>query len=327
MTLNSSAGNPLPVGLRDVQDAAGRLKGVINTTPLQVSRTLGEQCGATVYLKPESLQRTGSFKIRGAYNKVASLTPEERARGVITYSSGNHAQGVACAAALMDTRAVVVMPEDAVRSKVEATKGYGAEVLFAGLTSLDRQARALELQKERGYTVAPPFDDPAIIAGQGTVALEILEELPDVDCILVPCGGGGLLAGIALAARSMRPEVQVYGVEPEGAADARDSMAAGRLVDVNPKTLCDGLRTTRIGELNFRVIQEFVTGIVTVPDETALDAMQFLALRARLVVEPSGSVAVAALLTGALPVAGKRVVAVLSGGNVEPDRLVDVLSR
>lgn len=318
---------PLAVTLDDVYAARERLSGVINPTPLQLSRTLGFRCGAEVWLKPECLQRTGSFKVRGAYNKIASLSSEERARGVITYSSGNHAQGVACAAGLLGVRAIVVMPEDAVPTKVEATRAYGADVVFAGLDSLARQARALELQRDHGYTVVPPFDDPAIVAGQGTVGLEIVEQLPRVDVVLSPCGGAGLLSGLALAVRALRPETTVVGVEPAGGADAQASLRSGQLQQAaQVTTICDGLRTVRIGALNFQILQRCVTDIVTVDDDAALEAMRFLALRAKLVVEPSGAVAVAALLRGALAVAGKTAVAVLSGGNVEASLLARVIS-
>lgn len=327
MSLTAGA-EPLPVTLHDVYAARERLRGVVNPTPLQRSRTLERRCAAAVWLKPECLQRTGSFKLRGAYNTIASLSAAERERGVITYSSGNHAQGVACAAGLLGVRAVVVMPEDAVPAKVAATRGYGAEVVFAGRDSLQRQARALELQQEFGYTVVPPFDHPAIIAGQATVGLEIIEELPDVGVILVPCGGSGLLSGVALAARELRPDVRVIGVEPAGGADAQASLAAGRVVEAETvDTICDGLRTKRIGALNFRYVQRYVSAIVTVPDAATLDAMRFLALRAKLVVEPSGAVGVAALLTGAAtPLAGP-VVVVLSGGNVDQALLARVLMQ
>jgi len=312
------SGGRLP-DIRDVRRAQERLRGVINTTSLQPSRTLSEQSGGEVWLKPENLQRTGSFKMRGAYNKIASLSPVERARGVITFSSGNHAQAVACAAALLGARSVVVMPEDAVSVKVAATRGYGAEVVFAGLNSLQREAYAKELHVKHGYTIVPPFDDPAIIAGQGTAGLEIMEEMPGLDLILVPCGGGGLLSGIALAARSVKSDIEVIGVEPEGAADARDSLTAGRVIESEAQTICDGLRTKRVGFLNFEVMRRYVSRMVTVSDDATIEALRFLALRARLVVEPSGAVAVAAILSGAVPVQGKRAAAVLSGGNVDAE--------
>jgi threonine dehydratase len=322
------APSPLPVTLDDVYAARERLRGVVNATPLQPSRTLAAEVGAAVWLKPESLQRTGSFKLRGAYNKIASLSAPERARGVITYSSGNHAQGVACAAGILGVRAVVVMPEDAVAAKVAATRGYGAEVTFAGTDSLQRQARAEELQRQHGYTVIPPFDDAAIIAGQATVGLEIVEELSDVATVLVPCGGSGLLSGVALAVRELRPDVRVIGVEPADAADAQASLAAGVVVEAERiETICDGLRTRRIGDLNFRFLQRYVAAIVAVPDAATLEAMRFLALRAKLVVEPSGAIAVAAMLQGLVTSLAGPVVAVLSGGNVDAGLLAKVLAE
>lgn len=314
--------------IADLQEARARLAGVINPTPLQLSRTLSSMTGATVWLKPECLQRTGSFKIRGAFNKVASLTPEERGRGVITYSSGNHAQGMACAARLLGAKAVVVMPEDAVPAKVEATRGYGAEVEFRGVDSFQRQRRAQELQAEHGYTMVPPFDDSAIVAGQGSVGLEIVSELPDVDVVLVPVGGGGLLAGVSLGVKLSLPSATVIGVEPEGANDAQQSLARGEVVTIDDvRTIADGLRPKRLGSLNFEVIRRFVDRIVTVSDGEIRDAMRFLLMRAKLVVEPSGAVGVAALLAGKLECAGKRVAVVLSGGNADPSTLVDVLSE
>lgn len=319
----------LPITLSDVYAARERLRGVIHPTPLQSCQSLGEQAGVMTWLKPECLQRTGSFKFRGAYNKIASLDDEARSRGVITYSSGNHAQAVACAAQTFGVRAVVVMPEDAVASKVVATRGYGAEVHFAGLDSLARQARALELQEQYGYAMVPPFDDPAIVAGQATVGLEIVEELPDVAFIVVPCGGGGLLSGVALAARLLRPYIEVIGIEPAGAADAQASLAAGAIIEGDSQTICDGLRVKRVGELNFRLIQEYVSSITTVADEAVLDAVRFLALRAKLVVEPSGAVGAAALLTGEITATciGQNVVVVLSGGNIEASLLASILVR
>ncbi len=319
----------IPVTLHDIEAAAQRLQGVINTTPLQLSRTLGALCGANVWLKPESLQRTGSFKVRGAFNAIASLSVAERSRGVITYSSGNHAQGVACAAQILGVKAVVVMPKDAIASKVAATRGYGAEVEFAGYDSLERQERALQLQREHGYTVVPPFDHPAIVAGQGTVGLEIVRELPDVDAVVVPCGGSGLLSGTALAVKTLRPTAAVFGVEPEGAADARASLHAGHIIDLERiDTICDGLRVKRVGALNFAILQRHVTDIIAVPDAACLEAMRLLALRAKLVVEPSGAIGVGALLRSLLPLGSARnIVIVLSGGNIEAALLQKVLAE
>ena len=314
------------VTLEQIRAAAGRLSGVINPTPLQLSRTLGALARAEVYLKPESLQRTGSFKIRGAYNCIASLSPEERARGVITYSSGNHAQALACAAGLLGAPAMVVMPEDAVPAKVAATRGYGATVVHYGLDSLQRQQRAEELQAEHGYTMVPPFDHPAIIAGQGTVGLEIVQELPDVDVVLVPVGGGGLISGVATAVKELRPIARVVGVEPAGAPDASRSLRAGHIVQIDEvQTIADGLRNKRLGRLNFEHIRRYVDDIVLVEEEVIYAAIRLLLERARLVVEPSGAVAVAALLSGAVDVAGRRVVAVISGGNIDRQVLLRAL--
>lgn len=317
------------VSLTQVQEAHARLHNVINPTPLQRSRTLSALCGGEVWLKPESLQRTGSFKLRGAYNRIATLSADERARGVITYSSGNHAQGVACAAQILGVKAVVVMPENATPSKVAATRGYGALVEFAGFDSIERQQRALELQREHGYTMAPPFEDPAIVAGQATVGLEIVNELPAVEMVVVPCGGGGLLSGTAFAVKSLKPQAQVFGIEPEGAADARASFHAGHVIDLETiNTVCDGLRVKRVGALNFALIQRHVTDIFAVPDAATIEAMRFLALRAKLVVEPSGAVGVAALLKSLVPAArGKQIAIVLSGGNVDAALLQSALAE
>jgi threo-3-hydroxy-L-aspartate ammonia-lyase len=281
-----------------------------------------------LWLKAESLQRTGSFKFRGAYNAVSSLSGRDRQRGVITYSSGNHGQAVACAAHLLGVRAVVVMPQDAILTKVEATRRWGAEIVFAGHTSLDRQARAMELMEAHGYAVIPPFDDPRIIAGQGTAGLEILEQLPEVEAVIAPIGGGGLLSGIASAVKALRPEVSVIGAEPEGAADAKESLDSSAIVTwERVDTVADGLRTNRIGDLNFATIREAVDQIVTVSEEEILQAVAILASEAKLVAEPSGAVAPAAALFGRTGLRGRRIVAVLSGGNVDLVRLTSCLDR
>lgn len=314
------------VSIEDIYRARERIEGVAAHTPLL--RFFGQELPGknTLWLKAESLQHTGAFKLRGAYNAVASLNADERSRGVITYSSGNHGQGVACAAALSGIRAVVVMPEDSVPVKVAATRRWGAEIVFCGHTSLDRQERALELAAAHGYAVIPPFDDPRIIAGQGTAGLEIVEQLPDVEVVLVPVGGGGLLAGIATAVKTLRPGTRVIGVEPFGAADAKASLEGGSLVtwgDID--TVADGLRTSRIGELNFRAIQTYVDEIVTVSDEEILQTVGVLAREAKLVAEPSGAVASAAALFGHIDVQDAVVTAVISGGNVDPARLIACL--
>lgn len=314
------------VTLDDIYRARERLAGITARTPLH--QFFGQEVpgGNTLWLKAENLQRTGAFKLRGAYNAVAGLDAGERSSGVITYSSGNHGQAVACAASLLGVRAVVVMPEDAVAVKVAATKRWGAEIEYAGLTSLARQERALELAGAHGFAVIPPFDDPRIIAGQGTAGLEIVEQLPTVDVVLAPCGGGGLLSGIAIAVKELRPEVRVVGVEPVGAADAKASLEAGALTTWNQiETISDGLRTSRVGESNFQAMQSYVDQIVTVSDEETLRAVGILARQAKLVAEPSGAVAPAAALFGHTDFRGATMVAVISGGNIEPDRLIACL--
>jgi threonine dehydratase len=310
-----------PVSLSEIVHARERLEGIAVTTPL-LSFGGPVPDDNALWLKAESLQRTGSFKFRGAYNAVSALSPEEQGRGVITYSSGNHGQAVACAARLLGIPAVVVMPEDAIPVKVALTQRWGAAIEFAGLTSLDRQERAFALVKEHGYTVIPPFDDRRIIAGQGTVALEILDQQPDLEAVVVPVGGGGLISGIATAIKAHRPDVRVVGAEPEGGADAKASLETGKLVTLgHVETVADGLRTSRIGELNFATMQECVDEVVTVPDEETLRAVGILAAEARLVVEPSGAVSTAAVLFGHTGLHARKAVAVISGGNVDPARL------
>lgn len=307
------------VRFEDIQTAAARLSPHVHHTPLLTCRTLG------FAMKAENMQKGGAFKIRGALNKVLSLPAEVRARGVVAFSSGNHAQGVAIAAALAGIPAVIVMPEDSVPHKVAATRGYGAEVVQDGVNVHTRDAVARTIATERGMTLVPPFDDPYIIAGQGTVGLEILAQDPDVDTIVVPLGGGGLLAGVALAAKSIKPSITVYGVEPEAGNDGRQSLRAGRRIalDSPPATIADGARTLCLGEHNFAIIQRFVDDIVTVPDEALLHAVWMLASRAKTVVEPTGALGAAAVLAGALPRTGRCAV-VLSGGNIGAEILLRV---
>jgi len=291
-------------------------------TPLVPAFGLDVPDGIDLWLKTESLQRTGSFKIRGAYNAIAELSEGERARGVITYSSGNHGQAVACAAHLLGVQAVVVMPEDAIPLKVELTRRWGAEIIFAGLTAVARQERALELVGERGCAVIPPFDNRRIIAGQGTCGLEIVEQLREVEAVVVPIGGGGLISGIATAVAGVRPDVRVIGVEPEGGADARDSFRTGSLVTWDHvDTVADGLRTSRLGELNVATIRELVDDVVTVTDMEILATVGVLARDRKLVVEPSGAAATAAVLFGHTGLRRARVAAVISGGNIASARL------
>jgi threonine dehydratase len=279
-----------------------------------------------LYLKTENLQPIGSFKLRGAYNKVASLSEEERRRGVITYSSGNHAQGVAYAARSMGVKAVIVMPGNAPAVKREATQALGAEIILVGPSSSERQAKAEELAAKNGYVIVPPYNDEKIIAGQGTMGLEILEDLPEVETVLVPVGGGGMLSGIATAIKLSRPQVKVIGAEPEFAADAQASLRAGKIVQFAPeqvtRTLADGLRTQSLGAINFEHIRKYVDDIVTVSEDEIHEATWRLSADPKTLAEPSGAVAVAAFLfhRQQLPTTALNV-AVISGGNIEPEVL------
>jgi len=322
MTTTSQVPTTREPALDDVRVAAKRLRGVVAHTPLLYPVTPGFPLAGAVILKPESLQVTGSFKPRGAYNKLASLPDAERARGVVAFSSGNHAQGVAYAARLLGAPATIIMPTDAVTAKLEATKRLGAEVIQVGTTSQERMEYGVALAGETGRALVPAYDDPMIVAGQGTIGLEILEDRPDVEAVVVPLGGGGMLAGIALAIKSQRPEVRVIGVEPVGAADGQESLRAGRIATwERPDTVADGLRATHLGDLPFALIARLVDDIVTVTEEEIRAAVLALTQGAKLVVEPSGAVAVAALMHDKTGVEGRRVVAVVSGGNIDPTLL------
>lgn len=319
MTLDTAT----PVTLAEIQAAQTRLSGWVGRTPLV--RFPGEN----LWLKAENLHPTGAFKLRGAFNKLLSLTPEQRARGVVAHSSGNHAGAVAYAARALGIPAVVVMPSGAPQTKLVATRACGAEVVLVGSASEERATKAQELASERGLTPVPPYDDPHIIAGAGTVGLEILEDLPDVGTVLIPVSGGGLISGVAVAIKSQRPDVRVIGVEPEFAADARDSLRAGKRVawkaaDV-ARTLADGLRVTQLGELTWEHIRAHVDDIMTVSEAQMRRAVRDTALRARLVAEPSGAVTVAAALYGGHSFGPGPVAAVVSGGNVDPETLMEVL--
>jgi len=310
------------VTLADILAARARLDGITVRTPLIPL----EYEGLTLYLKPENLQPIGAFKLRGAYNKIASLTDEECARGVITYSSGNHAQGVAYAARALGAKAIIVMPRNAPAIKREATAALGAEIVFVGPSGPERQIKAEELAAERGYVIVPPYDDEKIIAGQGTAGLEILEDLPEVELVLVPVGGGGLISGISTAIKLSKPNAKVIGVEQELAADAQASLRAGEIVKFPAEqvlsTCADGLRAQYIGTLTFEHIRRYVDDIVTVSEDEIMRAAAILAQNPKTVAEPSGAVATAAFLfhREQLP-ASNHTVAVISGGNIDPDLL------
>jgi threonine dehydratase len=312
------------IELADVQAAAQRLHGVAHRTPVFTSRTLDGLAGASVYVKAECFQRGGAFKFRGAYNKIASLGHDERVRGVLAYSSGNHAQAVAIAARLLGTTATIVMPEDAPAAKLEATRGYGAEIVMYDRFADDREEIGARLAAERGFALVKPYDDPLVMAGQGTVALELLVEGPELDLLITPVGGGGLIAGCATVAKALQPQLRVAGVEPEAGDDTKQSLASGERVNVGvPRTIADGLQTAEPGKLTFAINRELVDEIVTVSDEEIVEAMAFLFDRMKLVVEPSGAVGVAALLNGRLR--GTKVGVVISGGNVGAQRFAELV--
>jgi threo-3-hydroxy-L-aspartate ammonia-lyase len=315
------------IGPDDVQAAARRLDGVAHRTPVLSSRTLDELVGARVLLKAECLQRGGAFKLRGAYNKISSLTDEERGRGVVAFSSGNHAQAVALAAGLLGTSATIVMPADAPALKLEATRGYGAEVATYDRYSEDREAIGNRLAAERGLTLVHPFDDPLVMAGQGTAALELLEDEGELDMFLAPVSGGGLIAGCATAVRGRCPDARVVGVEPAAGDDYRRSLEAGERVEIPvPQTIADALQLTKPGELTFEHNRRLLHGIVTVTDAELVAAMRFLFERMKIVAEPGGAAAVAALLAGKVELpAGGRVGLIVSGGNVGADRFAELL--
>jgi threonine dehydratase len=320
------------VTLNDIREAQARLRGVAVRTEL-ISTPLGEYAGGPdnrkLYLKPENLQPMGAFKLRGAYNKIASLSPEERSRGVITYSSGNHGQGVAYAARAMGAKAVIVMPNNAPALKREAAAAMGAEIVVVGPGSLERQAKAEALAAQHGYVIVPPFNDEQIIAGQGTMGLEILEELPEVETVLVPVGGGGMISGVAAAIKLSKPGVNVIGVEPELAADAQASLRSGRIVESTAeqtsRTIADGLRTQSLGPITFEHIRQYVDDILTVSENEIRQAVRWLAANPKTVAEPSGAVAVAGCLfhRDQLPKTTVNV-AIISGGNIDPQMLEEI---
>lgn len=327
------------VNLEDIKAAQQKLRGIAARTPLVRYYAPAEPGAAPakakageLWLKPESFQPIGSFKLRGAYNKIASLSESERANGVISYSSGNHAQGVAYAARAFGLKCVMVMPRNAPKVKVDATAALGAEIIVVGGSSAERMQKAEELAAQHGYAIVPPYNDPFIIAGQGTVGLEILEDCPDVDLVLVPVGGGGLTSGVSSAIKLSGSKAKVVGVEPELANDAQQSFRKGEIVQLPAErvssTLADGLRTQSVGPLNFEHIRKFVDDIITVKEDEIRSAMRVAVTSARIVAEPSGAVTLAAWLfhRKKLPEA-KKTVAVISGGNVEPQLLAQVLGE
>ena len=316
------------IGIEDVCGAARRLAGVAHRTPVITSRSLDHLVGARVLLKAEVMQRAGSFKFRGAYNRIASIPDAERGRGVVAFSSGNHAQAVALAARLLGTSSTIVMPADAPAIKLEATRGYGAEIVTYDRYSEDREQIGLEIAQQRGLTLVRPFDDPLVMAGQGTAALELVQDAGQLEVLLAPVSGGGLIAGCATAVKALCPGVRVIGVEPESGDDYRRSLAAGRRVAIGvPVTIADALQVTMPGELTFEVNRALLDGVVTVSDAELVEAMSFAFEYLKLVLEPGGAAALAAVLAGKPSVEpGARVGAILSGGNVDLERFCGLLA-
>jgi len=325
----------LAIRLADIEDAAARLHGAAHLTPVLRSRTFDERCGAQVFFKCENFQRMGAFKFRGAYNALSRFTPAQRQAGVIAFSSGNHAQAVALSARLLGMPSVIVMPQDSPSAKLAATREYqqgqqGSEVMLYDRYTEDREAIGLRVAQERGMTLIPPYDHADVMAGQGTAALELLQQTADsgpLDLLLVCVGGGGLISGCAVAAKALCPGIEVRGVEPEAVNDTQQSLALGRIVHIDtPVTIADGAQTQHSGALTFPVIQALVAGIDTVTDAQLVLTMRFFAERMKMVVEPTGCLAAAALLEGVVAARGKRVGVIVSGGNVDMVRYASLLS-
>lgn len=309
-----------------IQAARERIASHIHRTPVVTSRQFNAAVGKEVFFKCENFQRAGAFKIRGATNKILSLTNEERRRGVVAFSSGNHAQAVALAGREAGVRALIAMPSDAPQAKVAATREYGAEVVFYDRQKQDREAFALDLAESEGLVMVPPYDDEFILAGQGTCGLELMEDVPDLDCVLTPCSGGGLFAGVATAAKAANPTMRCFPVEPADADDTRQSLLKGERVTIPPPaTIADGLRVQIPGKLTFPIIQRLADDVLTVSDEEIIETLRFLLFRMKLLVETSGAAAAAAVMFRKLPAEVKRIGVVLSGGNIDPGLLVKLL--
>lgn len=315
------------IGPQDVRDAAGRLAGVAHRTPLLESRRLNRQLGGRVLLKAENLQRTGSFKFRGGYNAVATLTNEQKQAGVVAFSSGNHAQGVALGAQLHGVSAKIVMPTDAPANKLAATRGYGADVITYDRYRESREEIGAELSEREGRALIKPYDNPAVMAGQGTAMLEALTDAPDVDTIVVCLGGGGLLSGSATIAKDLNPDIEIFGVEPEAGDDHRLSRAAGDRVTIDvPVTIADGQQTTSPGELTWPITNAHVTDFLSVTDSEIVDTMRLLFEQFKVVAEPSGASALAAVIHGHMPVEGRTIAVTISGGNTSAARFAELIA-
>ena len=318
----------LSINHADIVAAATRLNGIAHRTPVATSRTANERTGAQLFFKCENLQRMGAFKFRGAYNALSQFTPEQRRFGVVAFSSGNHAQAIALSARLLGMPATIVMPIDAPQMKIDATRGYGAEVRLFDRYTEDREAIGRKLAEDSGMTLIPPFDHPHVMAGQGTAALELVEEVGMLDALLVCVGGGGLISGCAVAAKHALPQCRVLGVEPAAGNDVQQSLRRGEIVHIDvPKTIADGAQTQAPGRFTFPVIQELVDDVLTVTDQQLVSTMRFFAERMKMVVEPTGCLAAAAVFEGALDVRGRRIGIILSGGNIDVDRYAELLKR
>jgi len=309
-----------------IQEAAARIRGRVHRTPVVTSRSFNEATGKEVFFKCENLQRAGAFKIRGATNKILSLSDEEKRRGVAAFSSGNHAQAVALASREAGIRAVIAMPDDAPKAKVAATRGYGAEIVFYDRLKQDREAVAIEIAERDGRVMVPPYDDYQILAGQATCGLELLQDVPDLDCLLTPCSGGGLFAGVSTAAKSLQPKIRCFPVEPDTADDTRQSFQKGERISIPPPpTIADGLRVQSPGALTFPILQKTAEDVLLVSDEEIIETIKFFLFRMKLLVEPSGAAAAAAVFAGKLPADTKRVGVVVSGGNIDGELLSQFL--
>jgi threonine dehydratase len=309
-----------------INEAAARIGGSVHRTPVITSRSFNEATGKEVFFKCENLQRAGAFKIRGATNKIRSLTGEERKRGVAAFSSGNHAQAVALASREAGIRAVIAMPDDAPKAKVAATQGYGAQIVFYDRLKQDREEVAIEIAERDGRVMVPPYDDYLILAGQATCGLELVEQVPDLDCLLVPCSGGGLFAGVSTAAKAVNPQIRCFAVEPDTADDTRQSFLKGERVSIPPPpTIADGLRVQSPGTLTFPILQKTAEDVLTVSDHEMIEQIKFFLFRMKLLVEPSGAAAAAAVFNGKLPRDTKRVGVIVSGGNIDAVLLSKIL--
>ena len=313
--------------IETINEATERIRDRVHRTPVVTSRSFNEATGKEVFFKCENLQRAGAFKIRGATNKILSLSNEEKGRGVAAFSSGNHAQAVALASREAGIRAVIAMPDDAPKAKVAATRAYGAEIIFYDRLNQDREAVAIEIAEREGRVMVPPYDDYLILAGQGTCGLEFLEDIPELDCLLAPCSGGGLFAGVSTAAKALNPNIRCFAVEPDTADDTRQSFLKGERVSIPPPpTIADGLRVQAPGRLTFPVLQKTAEDVLTVSDDEIIETIRFLLFRLKLLVEPSGAAAAAAVLTRKLPHDVRRVGVVLSGGNIDAELLSQLLT-